>query len=347
MANALHECLFFGAIIVDGQHKVAALAGETEQLLGLKAQPEERLALTVLPQALQEMVLEADSSGRPIARRTVEISTEGRAPVVVHATALPLPADQKKGGVALLLMNQTPRLDERLRHLVRLATAGTMAASLAHEIKNALVAGKTFIDLLLEKNQDLELVGVVRREMGRIDSLVTRMLHFERPATRTLGRVRLHEVLGHSLSLVQPRRKDKSIGLACSLQAAPDWMNGDDYELEQAFVNLFINALEAMGENGTLSVATTSVDAGSGSAPLPGWPDGPQLLVTIKDTGMGIPPKNMERLFEPFFTTKSGGTGLGLAITKRIIQDHRGAITAESQPNLGTTFQIRLPALNK
>src|SRR4029077_13252434 len=118
-------------------------------------------------------------------------------------------------------------------------------------------------------------------------------------------------------------------------------VSGDDYELQQAFVNLLLNALEAMETNGTLTVATETVPA---NPPGANWP---QLRVTFKDTGGGILPENMERLFEPFFTTKSGGTGLGLAITRRILQEHRGSITAESRPGEGTTFEILLPALRQ
>jgi len=237
-------------------------------------------------------------------------------------------------------------LEDRMRHLARLATAGTMAASLAHEIKNALVSGKTFIDLVLEKNQDLELAGLVRRELGRIEWLVSRMLNFARPEQRDFAAIGLHQVLEQSLRLVEPQRKTKGIELTGSFQAAPDVVKGDDYQLEQAFVNLFLNALEAMGENGTLSV-DTQCTGGAATGALPDALGGAQVIVTIKDTGVGIPAKDMDRLFEPFFTTKSEGTGLGLAITKRIIQEHKGTIGVASQPGVGTTFKIRFPALSE
>ena len=129
-----------------------------------------------------------------------------------------------------------------------------------------------------------------------------------------------------------------------SFLASPDVLHGDDYQLQQAFVNLFLNALEAMGPNGTLSVATNLLPASVVPASLPETAKGTQLRLTIQDNGIGIPPENMARLFEPFFTTKPNGTGLGLLITRRIIQEHRGAITVESQPDKGTSFQITLPA---
>jgi signal transduction histidine kinase len=232
-----------------------------------------------------------------------------------------------------LLAIPAPQLEERLARLDRLANMGTLAAVMAHEIKNSLVAGKTFIDLLLEKHPEAELAEVVRREMGRIDAIVSRMLKFGGPPRAGFGEVRLHDILDHSLRLVQPQLEDKAIALTRSFQAASDVMQGDDYLLQQAFVNLLLNALEAMGPHGTLSVSTAVV----ASPPN-------RLRVTIKDSGMGIAPADLARLFEPFFTTKPNGTGLGLPITRRIVLEHGGDITVESQPGKGATFVLLFPA---
>ena len=128
--------------------------------------------------------------------------------------------------------------------------------------------------------------------------------------------------------------ESKSITLERSLQAATDLIQGDDYELQQAFVNLVLNALEAMGSDGRLTVTTETV----------GTNGAPQIRITFNYTGVGIPPENMARLFEPFFTTKPSGTGLGLAITQRLIQEHQGTISVQSTPSQGTTFEIHLPA---
>ena len=126
-------------------------------------------------------------------------------------------------------------------------------------------------------------------------------------------------------------------------KASPSVIRGDDYQLEQAFVNLFLNGIEAMGATGSLTVTTELIADLSPVFPSPAQP-GPHVRVTVADTGIGITAENMERLFEPFFTTKEHGTGLGLAITRRIVEEHHGMITAESQPNEGTSFAILLPA---
>ncbi|MGH7973222.1 MAG: two-component system sensor histidine kinase NtrB, partial [Limisphaerales bacterium] len=203
-------------------------------------------------------------------------------------------------------------------------------------VKNALVACKTFIDLLLEKNQDTELAQIVHREMGRIDTLVSRMLKFAGRGAINYGPIHVNEIIERSLRLLERQMEDKSIVLVRSLEAQPDLVPGDEHELQQALVNLLLNALEAMALKGTLTVTSAVTSSALG----PG-----HLTIAIQDTGIGIPPEVLSRLFEPFVTTKPSGTGLGLAITKQIVHHHRGTITARSHPGQGTTFTIVLPML--
>jgi signal transduction histidine kinase len=240
-------------------------------------------------------------------------------------------------------VSSVSHFEDHLERLNRLAGLGTLAACMAHEIKNALVAGKTFIDLLLENNQDAELAGVVRRELGRIDAMVTRMLKFSRPAEFTSRRIHLHEILDHSLKLVEPLMDAKPVSHSRSFAAPADLVDGDEHELQQAFVNLLLNAVDALAPNGKIVVSTNLVGhepTATGSL----QPAPRAVQVIIQDTGVGIAPENMKRLFEPFFTTKPSGTGLGLAITRRILQQHHGEINAKSQLGEGTTFTILLPA---
>jgi signal transduction histidine kinase len=231
-------------------------------------------------------------------------------------------------GVVVILSDAGSQhvLDEQLERIERLASIGTLAAGLAHEIKNALVAGKTFIELLLEKNRDADLAQVVRREMERIDAIVSQMLKFGGMARHAHAAVRLHEILDHSLRLVKPQLKGKAISLSQIFRAEPDMVVGDDFQLQQVFVNLFLNALEAMEPHGTLTVATETIPRRPPRGTRAGNGGARQLRVTIKDTGTGIPAEIKERLFEPFFTTKESGTGLGLPITRRIIREHHGDI---------------------
>jgi two-component system nitrogen regulation sensor histidine kinase GlnL len=239
--------------------------------------------------------------------------------------------------------NQAEAQNElRLRQLDRLASIGTLSAGMAHEIRNAFVPVRTFLDLLLEKHHDDELAAVVRKEMGRIDSILTRMLRFSGPTKSAMAAIGLHELLERSLRLIQPQREGKSIELIRSFKAAADVVNGDEDQLQHAFVNLFLNALEAMGPHGKLTVTSELIPPGPGENSRGVVP--PQIQISISDTGIGIPPENVNRIFESFFTTKPNGTGLGLAITQRIIHEHRGTISVQTALSQGTTFTILLPA---
>jgi nitrogen-specific signal transduction histidine kinase len=344
--KVLHDCLASGVILVDSKKKVASLNDQAKKILGLSPDQAPLPQLAALPAALRTMARAALASGKSPAGRQVKIRAGKRGAVTVHASAVPLHVGRKNSGVVLVLHDLTParQIEQHIQQLDRLASIGTLAAGMAHEIKNALVAGKTFVDLLLEKHQDAELVEVVRREMGRIDAIVSRMRSFAGSNRPSFSEVRLHETLEHSLRLVQPQLDAKLVALDRSFQASPDVLHGDDYQLQQAFVNLFLNALEAMGPNGTLSVATDVLPPGAMHGKLPTATGLAHLQLTIKDNGIGISRENMARLFEPFFTTKPNGTGLGLLITQRIIQEHRGAITVQSEPDKGTTFRILLPA---
>ena len=139
--------------------------------------------------------------------------------------------------------------------------------------------------------------------------------------------------------MLQHLFESKLITVRRSFKADSDTVKGDDYQLEQAFLNLFFNALEAMGSHGSLTVATELVPPGG-----PENPYAPLLRATVRDTGIGVAPENVDRLFDPFFTTKANGTGLGLPITRRIVQEHRGIISVSSESHQGTTFTVLLPS---
>jgi len=345
LTSALRDWLACGLLVVDQREHVVACTPEAERLLRLKPGQTANGRLTSLPLLLQKIVREVASTGVAVADGKLVLAEGHNHSTTIHASAVPV---QTRPGVreVIVVLNDITvarRLEQNMRRLDRLASIGTLSASMGHEIKNALVAVKTFIDLLLEKNSDTELTEVVRREMHRIDSIVSQMLKFAAPARSAFSAVHLHDVLDHSLRMVQHQLEGKLISLSRSFKAAPDAIKGDDYELEQAFVNLFLNAVEAMGPNGALTVATELVPAPAVRLAA-SHRNAPHVRIRVSDTGIGVPPENMGRLFEPFFTTKHNGTGLGLPITRRIVEEHSGDITVQSEPNKGTTFSILLPA---
>ncbi len=340
LALALRDCLASGVLVVNGHGQIVSATPEVERLLHLPAGKTVDAPLAALPGPLQKLVGEAIAGKTAMIRDHLTLSLAGTHSRDFHVTAQVIRREAGALDVVVVLSDVTTfaQLEQGITRLERLATLGSLSADMAHEIKNALVAVKTFVDLLLEKHQHEELAGIVGREMRRLDTIMRQMLRFSGKARSAHGPVRVHDVLEHSLRMVQPQLAGKFISLNRCFNATPDAVHGNDHQLEQVFVNLLLNAVEASGPNGSLTVATEVV------APTSPRPGPPHVRITVADTGMGIPPENLDRMFEPFFTTKNHGTGLGLPITRRIVHEHNGHITVQSEPNKGTTFSILLPA---
>jgi signal transduction histidine kinase len=239
------------------------------------------------------------------------------------------------GGTAANVTPSGADWQDNLRRLDRLANVGLISASIAHEIKNGLVAVKTYAEVMLEKGDDTEMAELVRRELARIDGLATQMLRLSSPRAAAHASVRVHPVLDHCLRLLEHQMNSRMIALKRDYCAVPDTARGDESQLQQAFMNLILNGVEAIGNGGELTVRTEIISGGHG---------GKQLKISFQDTGPGIKPENLARLFEPFFTTKKHGTGLGLAITRRVAEEHQGKIEAVNAPVRGAAFILTLPA---
>jgi len=333
-------------VVIDAQRSVTSFNRVAERITGLQAQGVLGQKMAGLPSPLQQVIEETFVSGKPVADRTVVLFPDAEEKLAVH-TNTSLCADASGQPLVVVAvfhdLDSARKLERRIRRLERLASIGTLSAGVAHEIKNALVAIKSFADLLAQRNQDVEMTSLISREAKRIDSLVNQLLKFAGPAKPTFAIVSLHEVIENSLRLVQHQLKVRKIQLVRALDAGHDQVQGDTKQLEQALINLLLNAVEAMEEMGTLTVATELVVATEHISRAEQKGKQEQIQVSIKDTGSGIPPELATRLFVPFMTTKPEGTGLGLAITARIIQEHRGRIKVESEVNKGTTFKVMFP----
>jgi signal transduction histidine kinase len=241
------------------------------------------------------------------------------------------------------------RLESQIRRSDRLASLGTLSAGMAHEIKNPLVSIKTFAQLLPERYQDSDFrdtfSNLIGHEIDRIDSLVNQLLRFARPTKPLLKPMHVHEILEKSLSLIGHRLYQKEIKLTRSWKANVDTIRADPDQLEQVFLNFFLNAMDAMKNGGELAVITQVetedrwVSGFNGS----NGQSTEVLHVTVRDTGEGIRKEDIPHVFDPFFTTKDYGTGLGLSVVHGIIQEHGGQIEVESEVQKGTAFHILLP----
>ena len=337
-AGALLDCIALGVITVGPARQIIAFNSAAEKLTGLHGADLLNHSVTVLPPALQAVIDETFVTGHPVTRREVLLaqSTGGDALLQVTTTI----AHHPGGGVLSVLaelqnISQARSLAANLEHLDRLSNLGMVSAGVAHEIKNALVPLRTFLELLGEQATDAELGGLVAQEISRIDAVVRQIL---RGATReefSLAALDTHAVLQDAVNLLRHELSARSVQLTLQLSAASDRILGDERQLRHALLNLLINALEAMSRDGQLGVSTEVITV---------W-ERPHLRISISDNGGGISPEHLARLFSPFFTTKKDGTGIGLAITRRIIQEHHGAITVDSKPGQGTTFHVFLPLL--
>lgn len=345
MKDVLRKCASSAVIVVDSQKKITQVTPEAAACLD--SRPEAILGKNIdsLGGELKDVFDQTFATSQSVSAEMKYIRTGGVESRLLVKAAPVCAADGKLSGAIAVVtdLHGVEKFEAHLGRIDRLASVGSLSASMAHEIKNALVAVKTFMDLLLLQNQSDELAGIVSREMTRIDSIVSQILKFSGPAKPVLSPLRIHDVLAHSLHLVQHQMAGKNITLHWTPGATPDWVKGDDYQLKQAFLNLLFNAIEATPADGTITV-TTELDAPSPEAANALHDKNPsQLRVTIRDNGVGIPAENLNRVFEPFFTTKPKGTGLGLPITRRIIHEHRGTLSVESEPEKGAAFSVAFP----
>ena len=329
--SLLHECFACGVIVVGARNRIVACTAEAAEHLHRDEAKLLNAPLSALPAPLAKLIQETGRNGKAVMNCEIPFGH-----TTLRASILPVRTrEQSESVVVLNSLTSAPVFEQNLRRLDRLAALGTLSASMAHEIKNGMVAIKTFVDLLAQQGHDKELTEVVGRELKRINVMATQMLRFAAPTRAAFTTVRVHDVLDHSLRLMEHQASGKLISLQRHYQAEPDTVRGDDTQLQQVFMNLLLNALEAMGTNGVLTVKTETVKDERSTR---------LLRVNIQDTGVGIAPENLGHLFEPFFTTKKNGTGLGLAISQRIALEHHGLIHVQSDPGKGSQFSLLLPA---
>lgn len=239
------------------------------------------------------------------------------------------------------------RLELQIRRSDRLATIGTLSAGMAHEIKNPLVALKTFAQLLPERYEDAEFrtsfSRLAQQEIERIDGIVNQLLEFSRPAKPLLAAASLHELLRGPLKLISEAAYKKQVTIETHCDAPDDTLLADSHQLPQALLNFLLNALDALADSGRLTLTTSIVEGRYNPAGAADAPPRPYLKLDIADTGCGIPPDTLPRIFDPFFTTKGSGTGLGLTVAHGIIAEHGGSVEVDSRVGQGTTFHLFFP----
>ncbi|MFA5337468.1 MAG: ATP-binding protein [Candidatus Omnitrophota bacterium] len=236
-------------------------------------------------------------------------------------------------GSQTALADELQKAQEELKRAERLKAVGTLAAGMAHEIKNPLTGIKTFTEYLPAKQDEPGFIDkfhkIVSMEVDKINSIVQQLLDFSKPKPLQLKEVNIHQIIDQTLSLLSNSLIKYKITLVRDYDSSLPLLSVDPNQMQQVFCNLFINAIDAMKTGGELSVNTKA--------------ESNYLEITISDTGKGIAQKDMEHIFDPFYTTKETGTGLGMSIIYGIIKEHKGSVEVESGENKGTSFIIKLP----
>jgi len=245
--------------------------------------------------------------------------------------------DQQQIGRLIIFDDVTDRaeLEQRLVQADKLSSIGLLAAGVAHEVNTPLAVISTYAQMLAkqvaEDSQKSLILDKIAKQTFRASEIVNSLLNFSRTSTTSYGAVNLNRVIQETLSLLEHQLQKAGIQLKTELDTNLPQVYGNAGKLQQVFLNLFLNARDAMSAGGALEVRT--------------WHEGPGVRVEVADTGHGIAPENIHRIYDPFFTTKAArkGTGLGLSVTYGIIQEHGGSIEVSNRRSGGATFRLELP----
>ncbi len=336
------ESLNDGLAVVDQDDRVVRWNRRLEELYGVR---HEEAVGRRLEQILDPGFFEILRSGRrespdgaalyrvPLASRH---SPARRLLVNVATTPLRDMADAIAGTIVVVEdISARVQLEEQLQISEKMASIGLLAAGVAHEVNTPLTGISSFVQMLMQGTEPddpkTQVLEKIERQTFRAAKIVNGLLNLARPAQVDSGPVDVNNVINDVLSLLEHQLRTGRIQVRKELAATAPVVLGIEYKLQQVFLNLFLNARDAMPKGGWLSIVTRAT------------PDG--ATVEVADTGSGIPAEQLSRIYDPFFTTKDigKGTGLGLSITYGIVQEHGGTITCDSAPGQGTRFTLALP----
>ena len=346
--ESLVEHLPTGVLFLDAEYRLMVANPLGREMLTLLCahQPGNRV-LYLGPLSIHELV---ERHMNPV---PLEIKVEAPTPKVFEAQARPVGDTERQWVITLRDVTQEREMQMRIQMQDRLATVGQLAAGIAHDFNNIMAAILVYTDLLIDDTmlppESRDRLLVIQQQVQRAASLIRQILDFSRRSIMeqsTLDLLPFVKELDRMLGRVLP----ETIQVELSYQPGSYLVNADPTRLQQVFMNLAVNARDAMPDGGELTFGLGSTTLRPDDPrPFRELADGDWITVTVKDSGLGIPPEHLSHVFEPFFTTKSvgEGTGLGLAQVYGIIKQHGGFIDVKSQLGRGTTFTLYLPALSK
>jgi PAS domain S-box-containing protein len=336
------ESLNDGIAVVDRDDRVVRWNRRLEELYGVRHEEAVGRRLDEIFDAVFFTVLRSARSESPEGAAFYRVPLQTRHDtsrrLLVNVAATPLrDSDGAIAGTIVIVEDISARvqLEEQLQLSEKMASIGLLAAGVAHEVNTPLTGISSFTQMLLQNAEPddpkTKVLEKIERQTFRAAKIVNGLLNLARPAQVEAGPVDVNAVINDVLSLLEHQFKTGRIQVRKEFADAAPIVQGTEYKLQQVFLNLFLNARDAMPKGGWLTIATTS---GAGSA-----------TIEVADTGSGIPEDQLPRIYDPFFSTKAigKGTGLGLSITYGIVQEHGGTIACESAVGQGTRFTLALP----
>jgi len=347
--EAILNNLSSGVITVDFSKRVTSVNRPAEEILGVSAQQVLGRPVAEIAGTFDLMLIKSLNQKTRVFQEEIyiELRSGRRLPLRLNLSPLRNAEDEVIGGLVVFTdLSEVKQLQMEVRRTEQLASLGTLAAGVAHEIKNPLVSIKTFAQLFPERYQDEEFrtsfYRLASKEIDRINTLVEHLLNLAKPANIVYESICLTDVLDEAISLLDVELKQRRIRIKTDYACDGALVPADHRQMKQVFLNFLLNAKDSIGTDGAIRVRTRrapSPVSGTKTAPVFA---GEQLLVEIEDSGIGISEETLPRIFDPFFTTKGEGTGLGLSISHKIITDHGGTISVASHPGK-TVFSIYFP----
>ena len=330
-----------GLISIDAGGNIITVNNRAREIFDLTAKTTsgERKELTNKVQTFTKPLLKSLQKEKTIVEQEMAYPSGdgGSIPLSVSAAKLISKDEEDLGAVFILRdLREINALQERVTTSERLAAIGSLAAGVAHEIRNPLSSIKGFAQFFLKKNPpestDHQYSEVMIQEVERLDRVITNLLDYANPKEPAQEQTSLTDIIHRSIALITDDAKAKKIDVTVEIEENIPPVKVDRDQITQVLLNIALNGLDAMKKGGKLTVRCFMDD------------EKKLVIVEIKDTGHGIPEEELSRIFDPFYTTKKTGTGLGLAIAHRIMENHGGTLSVKSTGTSGTTFRITVPA---